>query len=116
MAASKSPTQRSLEYLRKQGYTVQVTERWNPYARVRVDLFGFIDMVAVKDKETLGVQTTSKVNITTRMKKILTLPEAKTWLGAGNRIIVHGWGSSNKAGIKRWVVDSREITLLDFTN
>ena len=30
-----TPTQRSLKYLREQGYTVAITERWNPFARIR---------------------------------------------------------------------------------
>jgi hypothetical protein len=50
-----SPTQRSLAECRKRGLTVQVVERWNSHARVRVDLFGVIDLVAlIPPKENLG--------------------------------------------------------------
>jgi hypothetical protein len=35
-----SPTQRSLAHLRRLGYQARVVERWNPFARVRQDLFG----------------------------------------------------------------------------
>jgi hypothetical protein len=42
-----SPTQRSLAECRKRGYTAQVVEKWNSHAKVRVDLFGVIDIVAI---------------------------------------------------------------------
>jgi hypothetical protein len=38
-----SPTQLSLKKLREEGYTVAVVEHWNSFARIRQDLFGFID-------------------------------------------------------------------------
>src|ERR1700751_4932922 len=61
--ASGSPTQRSKAYLENAGYLVAITERWNPHAKVRQDMFGFIDMLAVKEGEILGVQTTSRSNM-----------------------------------------------------
>lgn len=54
-----SPTQRSLRYLREQGYLPAVVEKWNPHAHVRQDLFGFVDIVAVRRDETLAVQACS---------------------------------------------------------
>lgn len=42
-----SPTQRTLAECRKRGYTAQVVEKWNPHARIRQDLFGVIDIVAI---------------------------------------------------------------------
>jgi hypothetical protein len=35
-----TPTQRSLAYLRAEGWQVAIVERWNPHARIRQDLFG----------------------------------------------------------------------------
>ena len=63
-----SPTSRSLAHLRKLGFTVGITEKWNPYAHIRQDLFGCIDMVAIKKdvKGVLGIQTTSDTNIAHR--------------------------------------------------
>ena len=37
-----SPTQRTLKYLRDKGYTAQVVEHWNAFAKRRIDLFGVI--------------------------------------------------------------------------
>ena len=42
-----SPVQRTLAELRKRGFTAAVVERWNPHAKIRQDLFGLIDVVAV---------------------------------------------------------------------
>lgn len=110
-----SPTSRSLAVLKKEGYEAQVVERWNPYARVRVDLFGFIDIVAIKDGVIAGVQTTSQSNVGARVKKILAIPQAKLWLLAGGKIIVHGWVKKGKKDARKtWQASVREIMLQDF--
>jgi hypothetical protein len=91
-----SPTQRSLRYLRDLGYLVAVVEHWNPHARIRQDLFGWIDLLAIRDDETLAVQTTAS-GVATRVRKIaeaITLPAVRK---AGWRILVHGW-RKNAAG------------------
>lgn len=115
--AKTSPTVRSLALLRKGGYSAQVVERYNPYGRVRVDLFGFIDIVAIKDGESgvLGVQTTTQAHASERVQKILEIPEAKIWLATGNRILVHGWAKKGKANERKlWKVSTVEITPKDF--
>jgi len=117
MTKKTSPTVRSLALLRKEGYSAQVTERYNPYAHVRIDLFGFIDVVAIRAdvKGVVGVQTTSQSNASTRYHKILGIPEAKMWLEAGNQIIIHGWSKKGKKGKRKlWNANTREITLKDF--
>jgi len=49
---------------------VAVVEKWNPHARIRQDLFGILDLVAIKEGETLGVQTTTLGNVSSRLDKI----------------------------------------------
>ena len=97
----KSPNARSAELLRSEGYTVATAERWNPGARRRVDLFGFIDLVAIRPGETLGVQSTSATNFAARVSKTLGVEEALTWLRAGNRIVVHGWKKGGPRGKRK---------------
>lgn len=63
-----TPTQRSLCKLRADGWLVAVVERWNPYARVRQDLFGFADLLAIKGNEVLAVQTTSGDHVAHRLQ------------------------------------------------
>lgn len=105
--ASGSPTQRSKSFLEGRGYQVEVTEHWNPFARVRKDLFGFIDMLAIREGEILGVQTTSRSNMSARIRKIAEHENVAAVRKAGIRIEVHGWGK-NKAG--RWEVKVEDIS------
>jgi hypothetical protein len=102
-----SPTQRSLAHLRSEGYRVAVVERWNPYARIRQDLFGIIDLLAVKGGETVGVQTTSSANVSARMKKMEDSPALADLRAAGWRLLVHGWRKNSKG---RWVLRVEDIS------
>lgn len=88
---SKSPTQRTLAELRKRGYRAQVVERWNPFARIRQDLFGVIDVVAVGNGETVGVQATSLSNVSARVRKIADAEAVPDLRKSGWRILVWGW-------------------------
>jgi len=69
-----TPTKRTLDRLRKTGHIAQVVERWNERARVRQDLFGFVDVVAIHPaaKRILFVQATSHANVGARVRKIVT--------------------------------------------
>lgn len=96
-----SPTQRSLKYLRDQGYTVAVVEHWNGFVNKRYDLFGFIDLLALRGDETLAVQTTSYSNVSARVRKIADHENVSAVRDAGWSISVHGW-FKNKSG--RWEV------------
>ena len=106
-----SPTSRSLAKLRKEGWLVAVVERWNPYAKIRQDLFGFIDLVAIKGDITLAVQCTSGDNVSARITKIQSLQAAATWLESSTRnIVVHGWRKVGARG-ERKLWDCREVPL-----
>lgn len=102
--SGKSPTQRSLEKLRAEGYLCQIVERWNPHARIRQDLFGIGDILAIREGETLLVQTTSRGNVAARVTKIQESEHLDKILAAGWRITVHGWGKL-KAGWTCKIVD-----------
>lgn len=117
-----TPTARSLARMRKAGYLAGVTERWVSQARKRVDLFGFIDVLAVKPPlsrgykwavggDTLAIQATTGANAAARVTKIKALPEARTWLECGHRIEVHGWRLLKGTG--RWECRVVEVRLED---
>ena len=97
---STSPTQRTLALLRKGGWTAEVVEKWIPGANIRKDLFGFIDVVAIRGKEILGVQCTSYSNISARVKKIEEHDNVAAVRDAGIGIQVHGWRKKDN----RWQV------------
>lgn len=87
-----TPTQRSLEKLREDGYTCEVVERWNAHTKQRKDLFGIIDILAIRQNEVVGVQTTSASSVSARVKKIADSELTPKIRDAGIKIIVHGWG------------------------
>ena len=104
-----TPTSRSLEFLRGQGYTAEVVERYNSFTRRRNDFLGFADILAFKIgvRGVLAVQTTSGSNASARIEKIRQEPKAGLWLAAGNQIVVHGWAKRGPRG-KRKVWTCRE--------
>jgi hypothetical protein len=94
-----TPAARTLAKLRGDGYRCAVVERWNPHARIRQDLFGCIDILAVRDGETLGVQTTSGSNVAARVRKLADADALADMRRAGWRVEVHGW---RKGSNGRW--------------
>lgn len=110
-----SPTQRTLKWLRSEGYTVGITERWNTFARIRQDLFGFCDLVCLKEGEPItAVQTTSGANHAARREKVLGIAAAKLWAERG-RIWIVSWAKQGARGKRKlWTVRCEEIGINDF--
>lgn len=106
-----SPCARSLEKLRGEGWTCGITEHFNKFAKVRQDLYGFIDILAFQGAVTMAVQTTSGDNVSHRLEKILSNPIAKLWCEGGFRILViHGWRKVGARG-KRKLWECREVNV-----
>ena len=103
-----TPTQLSLKHLRTEGYTCAVVERWNQYARIRQDLYGCIDILAIRPGATLAVQTTAAPHASERLKKMEGLESVLTMILAGWRVVVHEWGKRGARG-KRKTWTLREI-------
>ena len=100
-----SPTEHSLKALAKEGYLCAVVEKWNPVIKIRHDLWGWCDILAIRKDEVLAVQTTSKANISTRIKKIQDSDTVGKVRDAGIRIEVHGWEKNEKNRYVCKVVD-----------
>lgn len=111
MAAS--PTELTLRELRRQGYLAAVVEKWNPHARIRQDLFGVVDVLAVgldatdsapgRAPGTLAVQATSSSNCAARLAKLRSeelAPVVARLRAAGWRVEVWGWRKGAKS--RRW--------------
>lgn len=107
----QSPTSRTLQWCRDQGWDAGVVERWIPQARRRIDLFGFIDIIAIRSgvPGVVGIQATSGSNVASRVRKIQALAVHKRWLECGNEIWVVGWREvqwrrkdGTKAKRRRW--------------
>lgn len=91
-------------HLEKLGYVVDKAESYNAFSKRKKDLFKFIDFVAIhpEKKELLAIQTTSKSNLSTRIKKAEGLEAYWHWLATGNDVTFHGW--YKEKGKNRWVL------------
>jgi len=113
MTKGLSPTQRTLRALRQEGYICGIAERFNPYAGVmlptgkrsgiRQDLFGFIDIIAIKPIGICGIQSCGQ-SFAEHNRKILSNEYAPEWLKAGGSIELWGWRKVKyKRGGKRMI-------------
>jgi hypothetical protein len=99
-----------LDLLRRDGWQAHVVEKYNHHARVRVDAFGFGDVLACKPGGgVLLVQATSGSNHSARVHKATALPELRTWLQAGGLFAVWSW--TKRKG--RWCCRREPLSLLD---
>lgn len=97
--AKITPTQRSLKYMRDQGYKCWIVEHWNHFARIRQDLFGCIDILCIGHGETIAIQTTS-TGVAARVKKIKENEHYPVMLESGWCVVVHGWSRNSKGEMK----------------
>lgn len=113
MAASL--TGHTIDWCRRRGYAVGVTEQWLriPGGRsVRRDWCGFGDVIAIGPAETLVIQVTSRRNVSSRVSKIRDIVFVNHWepLFIGNpvcRIVVHGWDQPGGKG-RAWRLLTRD--------
>ena len=119
-----SPTARALAQLRKDGWLPAVVEKWNPGARVRQDLFGFIDIVALKRADSggpgiglIGIQVTTTAHMADRLRKMTTPPVStslKLWLLCGLDAYIWGYAKTGPRGKRKtWTLTRRVVTLGD---
>lgn len=108
-----SPTQRTLQALRKKGYTCAITEKWNPHAHIRQDLFQILDLLCLAKDEILGIQCTTYAHHADHKTKIINHENTRIWLNAGGKLEIWSWKKTMKG--KRVAYESRveEITLDD---
>jgi hypothetical protein len=109
--SSMSPTRRTLLYLRKEGcQLVAITEHWNAWAGIRQDLFGIIDVLAIKDDQIIAVQCCASSGVSKRVDKIAeaefknpetgeTCHTLSALLTAKIKVYVFGW---SKLANGRW--------------
>jgi hypothetical protein len=103
----------TLDTLRVAGLWADQAERWVPAVNkftgehgIRMDLFGFIDIVAIDviKKQTIGVQAAGEGERRSHLKKITEYRKkyAEAWLMAGNRILLFTWSKRKVNGRPKW--------------
>ena len=101
-----SPTARTLKRLRDSGDypLVTIVERWNAFAKIRQDLFGIIDILAIDGKgNTVGLQVTSYSNISARVKKMEDSEAISHLRDANWKLVVEGWHKKDNRWVSRIV-------------
>lgn len=110
----KSPMQQTLKAMRERGYECEITEHWNPFAKRRVDLMGFCDVLAQAMGECIAIQTTVTGSMSARLEKIKTQTgnKASLWLSVpGHHIVIQGWAKRGPRGKrKEWTLKELEVT------
>lgn len=100
MARKRSPSALSMEKLSADGWLADTVERHIPYTRLKKDLFGGFDHLAVRAGEILAVQSTSRSNVSARVNKIRALPHFQVLQASGMQMVVWGW-DQDKSGNHR---------------
>lgn len=95
-------TKRTLDAWRKGGYLCQVVETYNSHARVKNDLYGFLDVLCVREKEIVGIQVTSQSNLSARVDKILKHKNYIPIKKSGIKILVEGWQKKKEGRRLLW--------------
>jgi len=102
-----SPSARSMKHLRDEGWVVDIVERWiGGHIKVRKDLFGMFDLIAIKDKAVIVIQVTSGSNVAARVKKINASEHIEAVRKTPLKPLVHGWRKNSKG---RWVLREVEV-------
>ena len=86
-----SLNQRAIAIYKNKGYICDTVESYNSFTKRKKDLFTIFDVVAVGNKETVGIQLTSKSNMSARIRKITESDALPYLLSAGWRVVVMGF-------------------------
>jgi hypothetical protein len=107
-----SPTSRSLAECKRLGWLAQVVEKRVPHKPISIDLFGCIDIVAVRPGQTLGIQACAGASHAARLTKAMAQPKLRAWLEAGNQFEVWSWAKRGARGkAKRWAMRRDVVTV-----
>lgn len=106
-----TPTQRTLAWLRENGYAACVVERFIAPRKIRIDAFGFADILAygkdplfpgnVPTHGTMLVQCTTSSNLAAHRTKMQENGHVKGWISAGGHVLLFGWSKRGPRGKRK---------------
>jgi hypothetical protein len=111
-----TPTARTLQHLKKLGYTAQVVEQTirGKGMVFKRDLFGCIDVLALGDGRAWGIQACAGSSHAARLTKAKQQPGLADWLRCGNRFEVWSWAKQGPRGKRKvWTLRREAVTLED---
>jgi hypothetical protein len=93
-----SPVERTMKSFRERGFDIDIAERYCAYSRRKNDLFGIIDLVAIKPMVgIIGIQCCGK-DYSEHDKKILSSELSLKWIRSTGILELWGW---RKLKVKR---------------
>jgi len=125
--AGISPTQRTLAYLKEQGLSAHMVERYvripsAPGGGKRIDLLHIIDIITVSPETGIGGVQSCGSAFSDHYKKIISdyRDNTKLWLDAGGTLLLIGWRKLKRkkqdgtySKLYSWEPRIKEITLAD---
>jgi hypothetical protein len=114
----RSPSARTLNFLRAQDCIAQSVEKWiaiptHPGGGIRRDLFACIDILAIQGSKLLAVQSTSGSNHNARVLKSIAEPMLAQYLKTGNLFECWSWTKKGPRGKRKlWQVRVTQLTLV----
>ena len=114
MAKTKS-IQRSLKLIKEYEWNYWITEVWNHYARKRIDLFNFCDILCLDDTRTIAIQAMGS-DYQNHVSKIRENEFIMPWLQAGNELQLWSWRKYLKkrgGKAKEWRCKITDVLLHD---
>jgi hypothetical protein len=111
-----SPSARSTQHLKAEGWFVSRVEQTIPHTFIKRDCYGWADLLCVHPLKGIAlVQVTSSGNLASRITKARTVAGPLTaWLVAGGKLLAHGWAKRGARGqAKTWQLREVELKLAD---
>lgn len=108
----KSHVERTIKHLVSEGYEVSIVERYIAQARIRMDMFNFADIVAIRLGSPIMAVQVCGADWSHHYKKICSEQRALIWLECGGSILLIGWRPIKGKITKR----IHYFTLSDFEN
>ena len=103
---SVSQNARTISLMESRGYKCDLVESYNHFSRRKKDLFNIFDILAIGNGETVGIQITSKSNMSSRIKKISESEFLPELVRSGWKILVLGWYKKENG---RWACKEFEM-------
>jgi hypothetical protein len=92
-------TQKTMRLLEEQGYKVGIVERVIPRVFIRKDLFGIVDLIAIRPGEIVGVQSTSWNQRLDHLQTLRSSANTVPWLESGAKLLLVSW-KKRRAGTR----------------
>ncbi len=91
---------RSLKLIKEYEWLYWITETWNQYARRRIDMFNFCDILCLDGERTIAIQATGS-DMASHRRKLSENPFVIPWLEAGNELMMWSWRKRKKVRGKK---------------